>query len=176
MRGCRSSAALPLWEGFDEYAHIAVLQHWVAAPSLPSADNGVSREIAESLRLAPLPWELRYLGAPHLPHEQWWTLPAAERDARMKALREMPREWARQPAPEFLSSYEAQQPPLYYWICALPFRAAQNLSLRAHVAIIRLLSVAIAPLAIPLTFLAAGILISDRAGAVRVRRRDGRDA
>ena len=158
VRGCWYTAALPLWEGFDEYAHFAVLQHWIAAPSLPAVDNGVSREIAESLRLAPLPWELRYLGPPYLTHEEWWALPRAEREARKNALSSMPREWAREPAPDFLASYEAQQPPLYYWICALPFRAAQSLSLTARVLLIRLLSVAMASLAIPLTFLAASLL------------------
>ena len=80
---------LPLWEGWDEYAHFAYLQHIVNNKgALPRFDTPVSREIDESMRLAPLAYELRELGPPYLTNEQWWALPADGREDRR--LRPMP--------------------------------------------------------------------------------------
>ena len=89
IRGGFYCAMLPLWEGWDEYAHFAYLQHIVNNKgALPRFDTPVSREIDESMRLAPLAYELRELGPPYLTNEQWWALPAAEREDRR--LRPMP--------------------------------------------------------------------------------------
>ena len=79
---------LPLREGWDEYAHLACLQYLVNNGTLPHFDTPVSREIGESMRLAPLAYELRELGPPYLTNEQWWALPADGREDRR--LRPMP--------------------------------------------------------------------------------------
>jgi hypothetical protein len=58
VRGTFYSAMLPMWEGWDEYAHFAWIQHWNDQGTLPRTTDSISREIDESMRLAPLPWEL----------------------------------------------------------------------------------------------------------------------
>jgi hypothetical protein len=63
---------------------------------------------------------------------------------------------------------EAQQPPLYYWILSIPNRiwTANDISTRVHR--LRLVSVLIASLTIPLAWLAALELFSSRALALSV--------
>ena len=89
---------LPLWEGWDEYAHFAWLQHWIDHGTLPRASDAISREIDESMRMAALPHELNWIGAPYLTHEQWWALSVQERDERTRGLRSLPPERAHEPA------------------------------------------------------------------------------
>jgi hypothetical protein len=112
VRGSFYCAMLPLWEGWDEYAHFAWLQHWIDHGTLPRVTDGISREVDESMRLAPLPHELEWIGPPYLTHEQWWALPEPERAARSHALAALSSEFAHQPAARVLRSYEAQQAPI----------------------------------------------------------------
>jgi hypothetical protein len=154
-RGSFYCVLLPLWEGWDEYAHFAYLQHATQTWELPSFDEKVSREIDESMRLAPLPYELRWIGAPYLTTAQWWALPAAERDERVRQLAAIPPGWAREPAAHDFAFYEAQQPPLYYWLMALPLRVVPSWHLWPRVLLMRLLSMMLASAAIPLTWLAS---------------------
>ena len=172
VRGAFYSAMLPLWEGWDEYAHFAWLQHWNDYGTLPLMTDRVSREIDESMRLTPLPRELRWIGPPYLTREQWWALPTAERDERVRALAVLSPSLAHQPANETNGRpfvfYEAQQPPLYYWIAAAVMRPVGNWPIRERVLVIRLLGVLFTSIAIPFTFLAA-----NRAG-VGVGRGRGR--
>ncbi len=151
---------LPLWEGWDEYAHMAYIQHWNDRGTLPRTSDRISREIDESMRLAPLPRELNWIGAPYLTHEQWWALPEAERSERRRELLSIPAALAHHAAeplpgkPPFVF-YEAQQPPLYYWLAAPAAKAMAAMPLAERVPRLRLLSVLLASLAIPFTFLAA---------------------
>jgi hypothetical protein len=154
-RGSFYCVLLPLWEGWDEYAHFAYVQHASETWALPGFDTKVSREIDESMRLAPLPYELRWIGPPYLTLAQWFALPAAERDSRARALAALPPEWARQPAEHPFVFYEAQQPPLYYWLMAIPLRLAASWHLWPRVLLLRLLSMAISSTAIPLTWAAS---------------------
>jgi hypothetical protein len=153
-RGSFYCVLLPLWEGWDEYAHFAYLQHSTQTLALPHFDDRISREIDESMRLAPLAYELRWIGPPYLTESQWWALPKPEREDRLRRLDAIPPEWARQPAEHPFAFYEAQQPPLYYWLLALPLKLASNCKLWTRVLLMRLLSMAIASAAIPLTWLA----------------------
>jgi len=156
---------MPLWEGWDEYAHFAILQHWIESATLPQPEDRISREIDESMRLAPLAYELRWIGPPYLTHGQWWALPAMERDDRERRLAALPPSWAREPAAHSFDSYEAQQPPLYYWIVSLPLRAIESWPLLSRVLFARLFSLLIASVAIPLTWLAARSIVGE-AGAL----------
>ncbi len=54
-------AMLPLWEGYDEWSHFAVIRQMAnGGQLLVSRDAApVSRDIEASLQLAPVPWELR---------------------------------------------------------------------------------------------------------------------
>ncbi len=154
---------LPLWEGWDEYAHFAWLQHWSDSGTLPRTTDRISREIDESMRLAPLPWELHWIGAPYLTHSEWWALPATERQERLGRLQSLPPALAHQPASEIngrpFAFYEAQQPPLYYWIASAAMRPARHWPIASRVLLMRLLSVFLTSLAIPFTFLAARTIL-----------------
>src|SRR5207245_641326 len=87
VRGAFYCAMLPLWEGWDEYAHFAYMQHWIDHGTLLKHTDPVSREIDESMRLTPLAYELRWIGPPYLTHSEWWALPEAERAARLRNLK-----------------------------------------------------------------------------------------
>src|SRR5438067_3857140 len=92
---------VPLWEGFDEFSHFAVIQD--------------STEVSESLNIAPVPWTIRDWRPGWITQDEFWRLPKSERDRRDWALRALPRspghgEWL----------YEAQQPPLAYLLLAVP--------------------------------------------------------
>jgi len=93
------------------------------------------------------------VGPPYLTNEQWWALPREEREERQRAL---PPEFAKQPAADPFTFYEAQQPPLYYWMFSAPLRLAGSWHLWPRVLMLRLLSMALASVAIPLPWLAAG--------------------
>src|ERR1700722_12712010 len=74
----------------------------------------------------------------------------------------------RHEASDPMTLFEAQQPPLYYWILSVPNRiwASNDISTRVHR--LRLVSVLIASLTIPFAWLAALELFSSRALAVSV--------
>ncbi|HTA43818.1 MAG TPA: glycosyltransferase family 39 protein [Bryobacteraceae bacterium] len=155
IRGAFYCTMLPLWEGWDEYAHFAWLQHWIDHGTLPRTNDPVSREIEVSLQLAPLPHELGWIGAPDLTHEQWWALPPAERSERIRLLRAISPKLAHEPAVYPFVFYEAQQPPLYYWIMSIPLRLAASWPIASRVLFIRLIGIALVSLVIPLTWFAA---------------------
>lgn len=159
LRGLFYSVLFPLWEGYDEYTHFAFIQYLVTNHSLPvAAHTTISKEVFESLKLVPLPWTLRDLELPHAIHDDYWRLPEDERSRRQRQLYLLPREWARQPATQnlhYLLNWEAQQPPLYYWLFSFPLRLVWNLSLPGRVLFLRLLSICLASLVIPLGFLIA---------------------
>jgi hypothetical protein len=163
LRGAFYSAMLPLWEGYDEWAHFSVVRAVAGGKLLPDRGRPVPRDVEESLRLAPVPWEMRSYPAPMVTHDAWWTLPDAERRSREAALRAMPRDWQHQHGSGSLIAYEALQPPLYYWLAA-PFLGAGSLATQALV--LRWLSVALASLTIPFVFLIGMEVFADRALAL----------
>jgi 4-amino-4-deoxy-L-arabinose transferase-like glycosyltransferase len=151
VRGTFYCTMLPLWEGWDEYAHFAWLAHWNQHGTPPRYDTPFPEEIEQSLKRTPLTEELKWLGPGHFTYEQWWARPAAERRTIPEAGRAVPP----------LVFYEAQQPPLYYWIAAVPERLAGPWPLRSRVLLIRLLSLLLASSVIPLAFLAAKTRLGD---------------
>jgi hypothetical protein len=155
-RGCFYCVLQPLWEGWDEYAHFAYVQHSTQTMALPRFDEKISREIDESMRVTPLPYELRWIGGPYRTRSPQFSSPQA-------GLASIPPEWAGQPAEHPFAFYEAQQPPLYYWLMALPLKMAGAWHLGARVLLIRLLSMLLASVAIPLTWAASR---SERAAAL----------
>ena len=135
--------------------------------TLPRTTDSVSREIDESMRLAPLPWELNWIGPPYLTHADWWALPASERDERVRRLAALSPALAHQPATPINGRpfvfYEAQQPPLFYWIASPVMRTGGNWPIHDRVLVVRLFSVLLASLAIPFTFLAARVVLGSHA-------------
>ncbi len=161
VRGTFYCRMLPLWEGWDEYAHFAFIQHWNATGTLPLFSTPFSREIDESMRLAPLAHELGWLGPPYLTHGQWWALPEPSRSARLKELTTLSPELAESASLHPQTFYEAQQPPLYYWLVGPVVGIAKAWPIGERVFLARLLGMALASLAIPLAWLAARLLLGD---------------
>jgi hypothetical protein len=157
VRGVFYSTALPVWEGYDEPFHFAFVQYLVTSHRLPISTTLVSREIQTSLHLLPLPWTLqkhRYAN-PILTHGAFWRLDAQQREHLQRQFRQIPREWAGEPATEPIRNYEAQQPPLYYVLFSLPLRGMGSLELPSRVWLLRVLSILVASLLVPLGYLVA---------------------
>jgi len=154
FRGWFYAAMFPLWEGFDEFAHFGVIRAMaVKGVWLPPRNQPEPRDVVESLQLAPVPWQVRgwHEFRSSLTEEQYWALPAGERHQRESALRNLPASWSREDSAG-PSAYEALQPPLYYWLMAPVLYVLKDSGLLAQVLWLRMLSAAIASLAVPLTF------------------------
>lgn len=151
-------AAVPLWEGYDEYAHFALIQyvatHAGQFPLGPIPPN-ISLTISESRRLTPAAWIIHDARSGILSYEEYFSLPLAEQNERRARLDKLRRE--RSPelthVPETL--YEAQQPPLYYWILAPFYHLMEGCSIPSLVLLLRFLTVLIASAAVPVGFFAA---------------------
>jgi hypothetical protein len=162
------SSFVPLWEGYDEFAHFAFVQYLTANHKLPPLKNtGVSQEVAESLRLAPVPWTIRQWTPGGISHDDFWHLPEASRDQRERELKQIPRTSAREQAPN-LRLYEAQQPPLAYLLYSVPYAAFQNADLPTRAWILRIAGSAIASLVVPLGFFLSRRVLGDELHAVGV--------
>src|SRR5579872_7404099 len=147
------ASTLPLWEGVDEWAHFAVVQSVALRGELLGArQRPIPRNIEASLRIVPLPWELRRFDAPSVTHDAWWQLPAAARRERETALQAIPREWALEDGSGAFSNYEAQQPPLYYWLVAPVVWLMRGRTLVEQVAAVRWVSILLASLIVPLMY------------------------
>jgi hypothetical protein len=155
FRGWFYASMFPTWEGYDEFAHFGVIRA-IAAQGLilVPRDYPGPRDVEESLRLAPVPWEVRNwpVFRNSLTQEQYWSLPAQERDLRQDRLRHLPPGWARENSAAGVSAYEALQPPLYYWLMAPVVSLLKGSGLLAQVMVLRWICILIASFAVPLTF------------------------
>lgn len=149
-------AAVPLWEGYDEYSHFALIQyvgtHSGRFPPDTMPPNS-SRAVSESRKLTPGPWLIHDSSQGILSYEEYFGLPSREQKARRARLERLPVEWSREEAAPLEHLYEAQQAPLYYWIMAPFYRLIEGLSIPSIVWILRSLTVLIASMAVPLAFL-----------------------
>jgi 4-amino-4-deoxy-L-arabinose transferase-like glycosyltransferase len=160
-------AALPLWEGYDEWAHFAVVQRMAfRGEPLVSRYAPVGADIAASLELAPVPWEGRYLPPPSLTHDAFWRLPAEERARREARFRAIPSSSAREDAAGHLPAYEGLQGPLYSWLMTPLLRAAGTAHLATQVLLLRWFGVVLVSLVIPLAFLIGRSVFGDDAVAL----------
>jgi 4-amino-4-deoxy-L-arabinose transferase-like glycosyltransferase len=158
----------PLWEGYDEFAHFGVVRAMVTKGILlVPRDQAGPRDVEESLRLAPVPWEVRgWAVFRSSTEEQYWALPSAERHSREARLRNLPHSWAGEDSTAGISAYEGLQPPLYYWLMAMPLYMLKGFGLLAQVMWLRWIGVAIASLAVPLTFAIARTVTRCEAAAL----------
>jgi hypothetical protein len=77
------SAMLPLWEGFDEWGHFAVIRAMAVRGELLAArESPVPRDVEASLQLAPVPWDMRHYPPPYATEDEYWGLPAEARQQR----------------------------------------------------------------------------------------------
>jgi len=142
-RGTFYSVQQPSWEGFDEWAHFARIQFLFDNHRSPTRNDPISDEIKLSLLSVPLSAHAVIDIAGAVTHDQYWKIPRAE--ANLKALQ--------------LKQYEAQQPPLYYWLSVIPYAALESSSLPTRVLAIRLFSVVIASTTAPLAYALARVLM-----------------
>lgn len=141
---------LPLWEGYDEWSHFAVVRAVAAGDLLPSRDAPVPADVQASLRSAPVPWELRHLPPPARTQDDYWRAPATDQTAAPT-----PEAWPR------LTAYEALQAPLYYWLMAPLLRICSGCGLPTQVLVLRWAAALMASLAIPLVFALAREVLAD---------------
>jgi hypothetical protein len=110
FRGWFYASLFPLWEGYDEFAHFGVVRATVAKGLLlVPRDQPGPRDVEESLKLAPIPWEVRgwEVLRSSLTEDDYWKLPPEERRAREARLRNMPPAWAQADSTHGISAYEA---------------------------------------------------------------------
>jgi hypothetical protein len=153
------ATAFPIWEGFDEWAHFAVVRHVAAGEPLVARNALVPLDVAASMQLAPMPRTLSNLPGEAVNHEQFWALSAADRTQREADFRAIPREYADQPSR--IEGYEALQPPVYYWLAAPLLWVLRSCSLATQVFALRWAAVALSSLAIPLIFLLGRAVFRD---------------
>jgi 4-amino-4-deoxy-L-arabinose transferase-like glycosyltransferase len=119
-----------------------------------------------SLALAPLSAAAADGRQDRTTHDRYWRLPPGERARRESQLRRL-RPGA-PPSPAAPRQYEAQQPPLYYWMAAPVYAPLRNLPLPGRVLALRLFGVALASLAIPLAYAMARRAVPSRRLALLV--------
>jgi hypothetical protein len=150
IRGVFYAAVVPMWEGLDEYAHFAYAHHLAEFGTLPGPEEKVSEEVSRSLQLVPVAWSLNDWPEPAVTHDAYWNLSKAERSSREFQLGALRADTPSKPGREYL--YEGKQPPLYYLLCMPVLKLAGGVSLPARVFLLRLLTLLIASLVVPLTF------------------------
>jgi hypothetical protein len=156
------AAVLPMWEGLDEWGHMAYVDHLRQTGSAPQRETLLSGEIEESLRLAPL--------APHLPpflgggisHTAYWRLSESERLQRQEALRLL--RLSDPPRPGLnADNYQAQHPPIAYRLMSWMDSVLQFPTLTARVFALRLALVLVASCSLPLLWMFGQRLFADPA-------------
>ena len=168
-RGFFYVGIIPLWEGYDEWAHFAYAQHVLAHGNLPlGATTRVSREIEASFELLPLPWAMDNVSGTKVTHDMYWQLPQEEQAEHSRKLRTIPPEWGREFAQQNILLYEAQQPPLYYWLLAGPLFLTRNLPIPERVYLLRYLSLLTASVVIPIGYFVARRALGCRGLAIGV--------
>src|ERR1700733_7315204 len=76
VRGVFYSSVLPLWEGFDEWAHFAVAQNMaISGRAVIDRHAAVSQEVNTSLQLVPLPRGMTRIVSPSVTRDAYWQLP-----------------------------------------------------------------------------------------------------
>jgi hypothetical protein len=148
-------AVMPLWEGWDEYAHFDYVRHVALKEELPGKKSLISGEVGESLRLAPLPWTLKdyFTDIPHLSHDAYWRLPEQYRRELQGKLAALGNDRAAWQESGSLTQYEAQHPPGYYVLIAGAYELVRGQPLTNRVYSLRLVSVALGSLVVPCTYM-----------------------
>ena len=166
-RGFFYCAALPIWEGYDEWAHFAVVERMAFhGEALVSRASPAPRDVAASLQLAPVAWECRYLLPPSVTQDDFWRLPEAERARREAEFHAIPGAWAREDSSGPLKAYEGLQGPLAGWLMTPVLWAASGAQLATQVLLLRWFGIAVVSLAVPLGFLIGRRIFGEDAPAL----------
>jgi 4-amino-4-deoxy-L-arabinose transferase-like glycosyltransferase len=147
------AAVLPVWEGYDEWSHFAVIRLVaLRGQVLPPRDSPLPRDVGASLELVPLPWSWRLAGAPRITHDEFWQLPRDPRDRRETDFRVLARDWQWQDSAGPYRAHEAYQPPLYYWTMAPLMSLLGGAGIARQLLAVRWFGALLGSFAIPLTF------------------------
>lgn len=170
VRGFWYCAVAPPWEGFDEPFHFSVLQNVANGHGMPHAGTPITLEVQNSLHLLPIPWMLQFhaIPPPLTTYDDFWKLPAEERDRRLASVRALDSKQGSLPAIEPIINYESQQMPLYYWLFALPLHWMSGLPLLTRLYFLRMLSVLGASLSVPLAYWIARCVLQSVAQALSI--------
>jgi 4-amino-4-deoxy-L-arabinose transferase-like glycosyltransferase len=149
IRGAFYCVEQPLWEGFDEWAHFAYVQHLTTHGELPQRQDPISLELHRSLRSVPLS-QSAAVSVGGITHDEYWSLTDAQRLCLGSSASCTFESANMQPGTLELTEYEAQQPPLYYVLMALAhlLLTPLELGLPIRVLVLRLLSIAVASLVV----------------------------
>jgi len=134
LRGTFYVCAIPIWEGFDEYAHYARIEYLSTHGREPLRTTPVPDDIAETMAHVPT-----HNGG--MSFDEYWRLSPAERKTPFST-------------PQAFI-YEAQQPPLFYWLSAVFYHLLGNSPLVSRVIFLRMLCVLLASVCVPIGFLIA---------------------
>lgn len=134
VRGAFYVCAIPLWEGFDEYAHYARIEYLATLGREPLRTTPVPDDIAETMAHVPT-----HNGG--MSFDRYWRLTPTERQTPFS----IPQAYV----------YEAQQPPLFYWLSAAFDRLLGKSPLASRVVFLRMICVLLASVCVPIGFLIA---------------------
>ncbi|HWQ56286.1 MAG TPA: hypothetical protein VN442_21545 [Bryobacteraceae bacterium] len=156
VRGAFYCVQQPMWEGYDEWAHFAYIQHIADRGTVPASTDPVSTEVQQSLMLVPLSQSAAMVADGTITHGAFWQLTPGERLRREQELRQLSSNtMPTVPATKAPNGYEAQQPPLYYLLLTLPYLAVKSLSLPAQVLLLRLFSLVVVSTVVFLSYAVA---------------------
>lgn len=157
---------MPLWEGFDEWAHYAVVQNLATGGHfLPGRSDSISGEVVASLELAP---GHRGGAQDGVTHDVYWRMPDADRSVREQKLRALAARSTKEPDGAGTLAYEGQQAPLYYWLLVPAYQVTLRLPLLTGIWLLRFYSLLLASAVIPLGFAVARKIAGEEAHALGI--------
>jgi hypothetical protein len=168
-RGLFYCVEQPIWEGYDEWAHFAYIQHIAEYRRLPGRTDRVSDQVRRSLDLAPLSSSAAGAVPGALTHDAFWRLPFEERLRRTRELRELNAAYKNPGIGEkAMPQYEAQQPPLYYVLLTPLYIAFKNSALPAQVLAVRVASLGLSAVTLLLAYRIALYISATRRNAILI--------
>ena len=168
LRGAFYCVEQPIWEGFDEWAHFGYIQRIAHSGRLPSRAEPVSAQLRRAVEVAPAS-EVAAPSAGSLTYDAYWRLPPAERINREVELRGLRFSYkSAAGGGRVLMQYEAQQPPLYYLLLAVPLLAMNDASVPAQVLALRLVSLMLSAAGVLLCYSLASKIPACRRAAIPV--------
>jgi 4-amino-4-deoxy-L-arabinose transferase-like glycosyltransferase len=148
--GLAQAALLPPFEGFDEHGHYSYIQQVAETGHWPRLDERMSKDVDDYLALAP--------GPDSIPrqwnHYDFFRAPAGVVAAARDAI-QSPRPATRTWTPGRIENWQAQHPPLYYYVLAPVYLATKSLSLAGQLFALRAFSCLIAWIGLCITAVAA---------------------
>lgn len=140
LRGAFYASSIPLWEGFDEYSHYARIEYLATHGHEPTRDTPLPEDVVKSFASVPVHGTSQSF-------DEFWKRPAAERQTGIPVSKE--------------TIYEAQQPPVFYWLCAGVYRMTGFLPLGSQVLLLRIVCVLLASIAVPVSYLIASRVLGN---------------